>query len=292
MPSSTLANPRTINVGFLGFGTVGEGTHRMLSDNVDEIFRKTGAKINITSIGIKDASKARCLPSELFTTDLKSIVTDPKIDVVLELIGGEELAGEMVDLALDHGKHVVTANKELIAKQGSRLISKARSKNLDLHFEAAVGGGIPVGQALKHQLAGNDVIKLMGILNGTTNYILTRMEAEGANFADVLADAQNLGYAEADPTNDVDGFDTMYKIAILAAITFGKQVDLSEIHREGIRSIERRICTTPRSLAIESSSSESVKRLSQTRSWCASIPHLSHALINFHMLMMSSMPSG
>lgn len=209
----------------------------MLSDNVDEIFRKTGANINIASIGIKDASKTRCLPSHQFTTDLTSIVTDPQIDVVLELIGGEELPGEMVDLALDHGKHVITANKELIAKHGSRLISKARSKNLDLHFEAAVGGGIPVVQALKHQLAGNDVIKLMGILNGTTNYILTRMESEGANFADVLADAQNLGYAEADPTNDVDGFDTMYKIAILAAITFGKQVDLSEIHREGIRSV-------------------------------------------------------
>lgn len=232
-----MADLRTVRVGLLGFGTVGEGTYRMLIDNADEIGRKTGARGKVVRIGIKDSSKPRSLPGEMFTTDLESVVRDPNIDVICELMGGESPAGEMVELALSLGKHVVTANKELIAKHGSRLITKARELELDLHFEAAVGGGIPVVQPLKHQLAGNDVIKLMGILNGTTNYILTQMEENGADFSDALAEAQAKGYAEADPTNDVDGFDTMYKISILAAIAFGKQVPLDKVHREGIRKV-------------------------------------------------------
>lgn len=237
MRFSSLADVRTIRVGFLGFGTVAEGTYRMLVDNADEIFAKTSARIEVVRVGVRDLQKVRAVAPGLVTKDLRSIVTDPEIDVVLELMGGEEPAGEMVQLALEHSKHVVTANKELIAKHGSRLINLAKDSGLDLHFEAAVGGGIPVVQPLKHQLAGNDVIKMMGILNGTTNFILTKMEDEGADFGEVLAEAQKLGYAETDPTADVDGFDTMYKISILAAICFGKQIPLEAVHREGIRSV-------------------------------------------------------
>lgn len=209
----------------------------MLQDNHDAIAAKAGIPIEVVRIGIKDAGKSRGLKASIFTTDLSSIVNDPQIDVVAEVIGGTDPAGALVEQALNNGKSVVTANKELISKNGSALGHLARSKGLDLHFEAAVGGGIPLIQPLKHQLAGNDVIKVMGILNGTTNYILTKMTNEGADYGEVLAEAQALGYAEADPTADVDGFDASYKISIIASIVFGKQVDPTKVHREGIRAI-------------------------------------------------------
>jgi len=167
-PSSSI---RTLRVGILGFGTVGSGAYRMLQDNREAITRKVGFGMEVVKIGIKDPSKPRDLPIELFTSDLESIVDDPSIDVVLELIGGVDPAGALVERALNNGKNVVTANKELMAKDGSRLVHLAKSRGLDLHYEAAVGGGIPLIQPLKHQLAGNDVLKMMGILNGTTNYI-------------------------------------------------------------------------------------------------------------------------
>ncbi len=226
-----------IRIGMLGFGTVGTGTYRMLVDNRDAIIKKVGRSMEITKIGIRDLSKERTLDPALFTTDLNSIVEDPNIDVVLELIGGVDPAAELVEKALMSGKHVVTANKELIAKHGSRLVHLAKSKGLDLHYEAAVGGGIPLIQPLKHQLAGNDVLRMMGILNGTSNYILTKMEQEGADFADALREAQAAGYAEADPTNDIEGIDTSYKISILASIAFGKQVPVEAVYREGITKI-------------------------------------------------------
>jgi homoserine dehydrogenase len=226
-----------LKVGILGFGTVGSGAYRMIQDNQSSIIKKTGFGIEVVRIGIRDATKKRDLAPEMFTDDLISIVDDPGIDVVLELIGGIDPAGNLVQRALENGKNVVTANKELMARSGSRLVQLARQKGLDLHYEAAVGGGIPLIQPLKHQLAGNDVLKMMGILNGTTNYILTAMEEDGAAFEDVLADAQKHGFAEADPTNDVDGFDTAYKIAILASICFGKQAPIESVYREGIRSV-------------------------------------------------------
>jgi homoserine dehydrogenase len=235
-----LANCERIRVGILGFGTVGEGTYRMICDNEDEIVQKVGCPIEVRRIGIRDPHKPRSIAGEFFTTDLEGIVSDPTIDVVLELIGGEEPALSLIDRALDNGKHVVTANKELVAKHGSRLVTKARQKGLDLHFEAAVGGGIPIVQPLKHQLAGNDIVKMMGVLNGTSNYVLTQMYDEEETFERALAGAQAAGYAEADPTNDVDGFDTMYKTAILAAIAFGRQVPLEQVHREGIRGVTPR----------------------------------------------------
>lgn len=211
----------------------------MLHNNAEAIERKVGLSIEVVKIGIKDPTKSRDQDPALFTTDLDSIVNDPSIDVVIELIGGTDPAGRLVELAIQNRKHVVTANKELIAKEGSRLVHLAKSKGLDLHYEAAVGGGIPIVQPLKHQLAGNDVIRMMGILNGTTNYILSQMESEGADFGEALAEAQSKGYAEADPTNDVEGFDTAYKISILASIAFGKQVPMEGVYREGISKVSK-----------------------------------------------------
>ncbi len=230
---------RTIRIGILGFGTVGSGAFRMLEENRDAITRKIGLPYEVTRIGIRDASKERAVQKDFFTDDLDSIVNDPSIDVILELIGGTDPAGPLVETALRNGKHVITANKELIAKDGSRLVTMAKERLLDLHYEAAVGGGIPIVQPLKHQLAGNDVLRIMGILNGTTNYILTKMQSEGSDFDVALREAQEKGYAEADPTNDVDGFDTMYKISIVASIAFGKQVDIASVFREGIRTVNR-----------------------------------------------------
>lgn len=223
----------------LGFGTVGTGTFRMLADNRDAITKKIGLPVEVVKVAIRDAGKVRYTDPSLFTTDAASIVEDPAIDVVLELIGGVEPAHAYVESALNAGKSVVTANKELIAKHGSALVQLAQRKGSDLHYEAAVGGGIPLVQPLKHQLAGNDVLRMMGILNGTTNYILTKMARDGAEFADALSDAQALGYAEADPTNDIDGFDVAYKISILASIAFGKQAPVDGVYREGIRRITK-----------------------------------------------------
>jgi homoserine dehydrogenase len=235
-----LANCDRIRVGILGFGTVGEGTYRMICDNEEEILQKVGCPIEVKRIGIRDPNKPRSISGDFFTTELGDIVCDDEIDVVLELIGGEDPALSLIDKALDNGKHVVTANKELVAKHGSRLVTKARHSGLDFHFEAAVGGGIPIVQPLKHQLAGNDIVKMMGVLNGTSNYILTKMYDEEMPFDEALKGAQQAGYAEADPTNDVDGHDTLYKIAILSAIAFGKQVPLDGLYREGIRRVTQK----------------------------------------------------
>lgn len=233
-------SPTAIRVGFLGFGTVGTGAFRMLQDNADALTRKIGVPLEVVKIGIRDKEKQRIAPTALFTSDLNSIVDDPTIHVVLELMGGVEPAGALIKRALEKGKHVVTANKELIAKQGADLIALAAQNQLDLHFEAAVGGGIPLIQPLKHQLAGNDVIRLMGIVNGTTNVILTKMSQEAAEFDEALKEAQDKGYAEADPTSDVDGYDAQYKMAILASIAFGKAVPPESVYREGIRGVTKR----------------------------------------------------
>lgn len=212
----------------------------MLSDNRLAIERKVGTDLEVVRIGIRDREKSRPVDSALLTTDLDAIVRDPSIDVVLELMGGVEPAGSLIEAALKNGKHVVTANKELIAKHGSRLLRLAAEQGLDLHFEAAVGGGIPLIQPLKHQLAGNDVLKLMGILNGTTNYVLTKMSEEGTELQTALDQARDAGYAEADPTSDVEGFDAQYKLAILCSIAFNREVSPDDVYREGIAGISRR----------------------------------------------------
>ncbi len=226
-----------IRIAFLGFGTVGTGAFRMLADNKASIERKVGAPIEVVRIGIQNAEKPRIAPRELFTTDLMSIVDDPTIQVIIEVIGGLDPAGPLLERAIQQGKHIVTANKELIAKSGAGLMRLSANKGLDLHFEAAVGGGIPLIQPLKHQLAGNDVLKLMGIVNGTTNYILSKMSDEGLSLESALAEAQQLGYAEDNPTADVDGFDAQYKLAILTGIAFGKETPVDAVYREGIRRV-------------------------------------------------------
>jgi homoserine dehydrogenase len=227
----------SIRVGLLGFGVVGTGTYKMLQDNKTSITRRVGTEIEIARIGIKNLDKPRPAPKEFFTNDLESIVNDPTLPVIVEVIGGIDPAYQLIKQALANGKHVVTANKELIAKHGPELMRLAAKKNLDLHFEAAVGGGIPLIQPLKHQLAGNDVLKLMGIVNGTTNYILTQMTEQRSTLAAALQEAQAKGYAEADPTADVDGFDAQYKISILASLGFSKEVHVEHVYREGIRGV-------------------------------------------------------
>jgi homoserine dehydrogenase len=229
-----------VKVGMLGFGVVGTGAYRMLMENRDAITQRTGTQIEIVKIGIKNPKKKRETVVDSLTTNLESVVDDPEIDVVLELMGGVEPARALIERALRAGKHVVTANKELLAKHGPELVHSAAQLGLDLHFEAAVGGGIPLIQPMKHQLAGNRVLKLMGIVNGTTNYILTKMAQEGSEFSDALAEAQAKGYAEADPTADVEGYDAQYKLAILSSIAFDGMVSPEGVYREGIRGVAKR----------------------------------------------------
>jgi homoserine dehydrogenase len=231
---------RAVRVGLLGFGTVGSGVYEMLLANQADIAEKVGLKISVERIGIQDPTKARTAPPELFTPDLWSVIDDPEIDVVIEVIGGEELPHQIVRRAIANGKHVVTANKELIAKRGPELLRLAHEQGLDLHYEAAVGGGIPLIQPLKHQLAGNTLVRLSGILNGTTNYILSRMSNGGLSLPDALIEAQVLGFAEADSSSDLEGCDARYKLAILASIAFGTQVCPSDVYCQGISAIEPR----------------------------------------------------
>lgn len=237
--SSLSSKRKPINIAILGFGTVGSGVYNMLIENASSITNKAGTTFVVKKVVVKDPRKKRNAPAELFTTDPWEVVNDPNIQVIIELIGGTDPAAKIVEAALKSGKSVVTANKELIAKHGSRLVTLARKKQLDLHYEAAVGAGIPIIQPLKHQLAGNDVLKMIGILNGTTNYILTQMQEHDAEFEEALATAQELGYAETDPTNDIEAFDAAYKIAVLASIAYGKQVPSEKVYRQGISQVKK-----------------------------------------------------
>ncbi len=224
-------------IGLLGLGTVGTGTVEILLDPAQR--HPLLRELEIYRVGVRSLAKPRTvdLPTELLTTDLESIVTDPNVDIVVELIGGLEPARSLILKAIAHGKHVVTANKAAIARFGEEIFDAASEAGVYVLLEAAVGGGIPVIEPLKQSLCSNRIHTVTGIINGTTNYILTRMQLEGADFGKVLADAQRLGYAEADPTADVDGFDAADKIAILASLAFGGRIKLSEVHCEGIRQV-------------------------------------------------------
>jgi homoserine dehydrogenase len=228
-----------IHIGILGLGTVGSGTLRALQENRAAIERTVGAQLVVKKICVLHPDKPRSVEFDrgLLTTDPAEVLEDPEIDIVAELIGGIEPARSYIERAIRAGKNVVTANKELLAKQGHELLIEAAERRLDFHFEGSVAGGIPIIQALKISLAGNRVHELIGIVNGTTNYILTRMAADGLDFARALAEAQSKGYAEADPTDDVDGFDAAYKLSILASIAFQSRVDLGQVYHEGIRKI-------------------------------------------------------
>ncbi|MDT9294284.1 MAG: homoserine dehydrogenase [Arthrospira platensis PCC 7345] len=224
-------------IGLLGLGTVGQGTAAILLDRSGR--HPLLQEIELVRVGVRSLSKSRtiALPENLLTTDLEAIVTDREIDIVVELIGGLEPARSLILKAIDHGKHIVTANKAVISRYGAEIFSAATEKGVYVLLEAAVGGGIPVIQPMKKCLGANRIDTVMGIVNGTTNYILTRMQAEGANFDEVLQQAQELGYAEADPTADVDGLDAADKIAILASLAFGGRIKLEQVYCEGIRGI-------------------------------------------------------
>ncbi len=224
-------------IGLLGLGTVGTGTAQILlnSQGRNQLLQE----IEIHRVGVRSLDKLRDvnLPSDLITTDLEAIVTDPDIDIVVEVIGGLEPARSLILNAIAHGKHIVTANKAVIARYGAEIFTAAEEAGVYVLLEAAVGGGIPVIQPLKQSLGVNRIRSIIGIVNGTTNYILTRMQTEGGEFDHILADAQKLGYAEADPTADVDGLDAADKIAILASLAFAGRIKLQDVHCEGIRQV-------------------------------------------------------
>ena len=225
------------NVGLLGLGTVGTGTAKIILDSVGR--HPLLEEISIVRVGVRNPDKVREVEFEtgVITDDLASIVTDPNIDIIVELIGGVDTALNYILTAIDHGKHVVTANKAVISRHGDEIFTAANAKGVYVLLEAAVAGGIPILTPLKQALSVNRINRVTGIINGTTNYILTRMKNEGADFDDVLADAQRLGYAEADPTADVDGLDAADKLAILASLAFGGRIKLNDIYCEGIRKI-------------------------------------------------------
>ena len=229
-----------IGVGFLGAGTVGSALIRRFIFESDAIAAKTGLDLVVKGIAVRDTTKERGIdiPARLLTDRAAQVVDNPAVQIVIEVMGGLDPAGELVMRALKSGKAVVTANKELMAARGRELLAAAESAGVSLLFEAAVGGGIPIIRPLSESLAGERITSVLGIVNGTTNYILTRMVEEGIPYEEVLAEAQRLGYAEADPTADVGGGDSAAKAAILASLSFGTWVDGAQVHREGIDGLD------------------------------------------------------
>jgi homoserine dehydrogenase len=229
---------KTLKVGMLGAGVVGSQIARLLIANKSDLASRAGANLELVSIAVKDSKLKRDgIPAALLTTDAKSIVNDPQIDLVIEVIGGIDPAKQLILTALKNGKSVVTANKALLAKHGAELYAAADKANVDLYYEAAVAGAIPILRPLRESLVGDHVIRVMGIVNGTTNYILTKMDENGAAFADALKEAQALGFAESDPTADIEGFDAAAKAAILAGLAFHSRVTDNDVYREGISKI-------------------------------------------------------
>ena len=232
--------PDDINVGLLGLGVVGGGVATALLEQSDDISRKVGRRVKLKKILVRDAAKPRDpgIAASLITTNPEEILADPGIHILAEVIGGTDPATRFLKDALAAGKHVVTANKEVLAKSGPELMSLAKQNGVSLLFEASVGGGIPIVGCLMNQLLANDIQSVHGIINGTTNYILTRMAQAHTSFAQALQEAQELGYAEADPTNDIEGIDAGYKLAILASLAFHRRFNPEDIFLQGISSLE------------------------------------------------------
>ncbi|WP_289017576.1 homoserine dehydrogenase [uncultured Aeromicrobium sp.] len=230
---------RPLKVALLGCGVVGSEVARLLTRDGDELARRIGAPIELVGIAVRRLGRARDLdlPAELFTTDAHALVARGDLDVVVEVIGGIEPARELILAALEHGASVVTANKALLAEDGARLFEAAEKAERDIAFEAAVAGAIPIIRPLQESLAGDAVQRVLGIVNGTTNFILDAMTTTGAGFSDALDEAQRLGYAEADPTADVEGFDAAAKAAIIASLAFHTRVTIGDVHREGITDV-------------------------------------------------------
>lgn len=229
-----------IRVGIVGFGTVGSGVAKIILENADAIETRTGIRLELGCVVDLDTTSKRAvdLPAGMLTDNVNALLDDDSIDIGVELIGGTDFARDLQLKMLGSGKHVVTANKALLAKHGSVLYAAARKNNKCIAFEASCAGGIPIVSAIRTGLAANNIRGIYGILNGTCNYILTSMTSDGASFSDVLKDAQDMGYAEADPTLDINGGDTAHKLAILGSLAFGSQIELDDIHIEGIENIE------------------------------------------------------
>ncbi len=227
-----------VKIGLVGTGTVGGGCLDILNNHKEDFQRHYGVDIELVRVCSRNPEQAIAHGVEnLFTQDYTDIINDPEVDIVIELIGGTGIAKQVILDALNAGKHVVTANKAVMASAGEEILGLAHEKQLEVAFEASVGGGIPIIQPLKHALIANEVSSIMGIVNGTTNYMLTRMEQDGLSYDEALKEAQEKGFAEADPTADVDGLDAAAKIAILASIAFNSRVVMSDVYAEGIRRI-------------------------------------------------------
>jgi homoserine dehydrogenase len=232
---------RPLGVGLLGLGTVGAGVARVLLAKSDALERRIGRPVDICKVLVRDLNKTRPVGAQLaLVTDAQAVIDDPSVDIVIEVIGGEEPARTLILQAIERGKHVVTANKEVMAKHGPTILAAAAARGVTVAYEASVGGGIPLIGPFQLDLAANDITSVVGIVNGTTNYILTRMTESGVSFADALREAQELGYAESDPTNDVEAWDAAYKLAILASLAFGAPLMPEQISREGITRVSQR----------------------------------------------------
>ncbi|MBS3900158.1 MAG: homoserine dehydrogenase [Dethiobacter sp.] len=231
-----------LRIGFLGLGTVGTGALKILEKNGVEISRKLGLRLEVKRVAVRNLNKLRDtnLAPGIFTDNTDHVVNDPEIDIVVEVMGGVDNARKAITRALENGKFVVTANKDLLAQFGVELLAIAKNQGKNIFYEASVGGGIPLIRPLKHCLAANRIEKVMGIINGTTNYILTKMSCEGREFEEALAEAQEKGFAEADPASDVEGRDAAYKLAILASLAFSSKIDLDDIYVEGIGGVKLR----------------------------------------------------
>lgn len=230
---------KKVKIALLGLGNVGCGVWTILKDNEEEIAKRSGCKVEIAKILVRDRNRARGVevPEEIITTDFNDILNDDSIKIVVEVMGGIEPAREYMLKCMGKKKQIVTANKMLLATGGDELFHKADEEGVMFNYEASVAGGIPIIQAINESLTGNKIEQLYGIVNGTTNFILSKMELEGSKFDDVLKEAQEKGYAEADPTSDIEGFDAQYKLAILASLAFGTKVAVEKVYREGITKI-------------------------------------------------------
>lgn len=230
---------KKISLGLIGFGTIGAGVVKILQESGDLIEKRLGARLVLKKIADLDIKTPRIVPvaADILTTNVKDILEDPEIQIVIELMGGYEPARTFIMEAMGRKKHVVTANKALLATYGNEIFQAANREHVDIRFEASVGGTIPIIKTLKESLVGNQIRSLMAIMNGTSNYILSNMTDKGKAFADVLKEAQALGFAEADPTFDIEGIDTAHKLAITLSLAYGKRVDIDSIYREGISRI-------------------------------------------------------
>ncbi|MDE2779023.1 MAG: homoserine dehydrogenase [Chloroflexota bacterium] len=237
---SDLSHGNPINVGLLGLGVVGGGVAAALLEQAEVVAAKVGRPVNLKKVLVRDAARKRdvAVPDSLITTNPEDILSDPDIPLVVEVIGGETPAAQYLKDALQAGKHVVTANKEVMAKRGPELLAVAQSRGVNLLYEASVGGGIPIIGCLGKELVANRFHSVRSIINGTTNYILTRMANDHTDFGLALAEAQERGYAESDPTNDIEGFDAVYKLSILAGLAFHRRVPPESIYREGITRLQ------------------------------------------------------